>query len=993
MYRKESAMKKIFLYVFVLILAVQGAFGTTKTVGTTGADYATLKLAFDAINAGTLSGTIVLQIIDNTTEVASAVLNASGTGSPASNYTTVNIYPTVTGKTISGNLEAPLIDLSGADGITIDGRLNATGLAKDLTITNTNATATAGTSTIRFIGDASGNMVKYCTLKGSTRDYSGGNIFFSTGTTTGNDNNTIDNCSITNAGTRLSNALYTSGTSADIQNGSNTISNNNFYDTFHGGIASDNCIINIQNFNTAWTISGNSFYETTNFAPNFAQGHIFINIYAQDGDGFIISGNYLGGNAPLCVGTYNNISTYSDEFVGIKTTVGIATATEIQGNVIKNINWYTGTWGGTAIRAQQGLYNIGTSIGNTIGSATGNNSLTITGSNYFNSNNATYQGFFYGIEAYGCEATIKNNIIGSITTVASPVTSGLDIIGIFAYTTSGRITIQNNTIGSTDAGTTNSIYSSGPGATTFQYVYGIYSKSRVIVEISGNTISKLTNGATGSNQTSVHGIEVIDGMNTISSNTIRDLKIINQNPDNGIGAAVVGICMYFQSGPNYSQTVSGNTIYNLENSDNLFSGEISGIVFNYSNVSAVHTITQNFIHSLKISGGSATGNLNGINLFQGNTTTSNNIISLGGTSLVNIYGISDNATTNLYFNTVYIGGTAGSGTKKSAGLYNTVNSTTRNYRNNIFMNARSTTGGSNLHYGMYITTAAGALTCDYNDYFVSGTGGTLGYYGANITTLPIVTGATGNDAASHAITPSFLHAGGTTAGSYKPSAARAAASGTGIIIDYSGVTRWPPPTIGAIDNANPLPVELTSFTASTEKNGVTLKWKTATEINNYGFEIQRSAVSSQQSVNTWSKIGFVEGSGTTNAPKSYSFTDKSAAGKTSYRLKQIDRDGKFEYSKMVEVTVSAPKEFSLEQNYPNPFNPTTAIGYQLSANSFTTLKIYDAIGREVATLVNEVKEAGSYSAQFDGAKLSSGIYFANLTSSGKTQMRKLMLMK
>ena len=191
-----------------------------------------------------------------------------------------------------------------------------------------------------------------------------------------------------------------------------------------------------------------------------------------------------------------------------------------------------------------------------------------------------------------------------------------------------------------------------------------------------------------------------------------------------------------------------------------------------------------------------------------------------------------------------------------------------------------------------------------------------------------------------------------------------------------------------------LPVELTSFTAEIAVKSVELKWNTATETNNYGFEIQRSAVSPQQSDNMWSKIGFVEGNGTTNAPKSYFFTDKSASGKTSYRLKQIDRDGKFEYSQTVEIiAASSPKEFALEQNYPNPFNPTTAIGYQLSANSFTTLKIYDAIGREVATLVNEVKEAGTYSAQFDGAKLSSGIYFARLSSDGKIQIRKLMLMK
>ncbi len=200
-----------------------------------------------------------------------------------------------------------------------------------------------------------------------------------------------------------------------------------------------------------------------------------------------------------------------------------------------------------------------------------------------------------------------------------------------------------------------------------------------------------------------------------------------------------------------------------------------------------------------------------------------------------------------------------------------------------------------------------------------------------------------------------------------------------------------------------LPVELTSFTAISKGRNVQLVWNTATETNNYGFEIQKTShpeqvrpdvIGTNASKGEWTKIGFVEGNGTTNAPKSYSFTDKSAPGKTSYRLKQIDRDGKFEYSQTVEFTaISTPKEFALEQNYPNPFNPSTTINYQLPVAKHVTLKIYDAIGREVSTLVNEVKDAGYYSAQFDGARLSTGIYFARLSSSGKTQMRKLILMK
>jgi hypothetical protein len=188
-----------------------------------------------------------------------------------------------------------------------------------------------------------------------------------------------------------------------------------------------------------------------------------------------------------------------------------------------------------------------------------------------------------------------------------------------------------------------------------------------------------------------------------------------------------------------------------------------------------------------------------------------------------------------------------------------------------------------------------------------------------------------------------------------------------------------------------LPVELSSFTVSTDKNSVVLRWNTVSETNNYGFEVEKNASLAQRE---WVRIGFVEGNGTTNAPKSYSFTDISAKGKTSYRLKQIDRDGKFDYSQTIDVTAaSEPTMFALEQNYPNPFNPATAIGYRLSVAGHTMLKIYDALGREAATLVDEVKDAGNYSAQFDGSTLSSGMNFARLTSSGNSQVRKLLLTK
>ena len=186
-----------------------------------------------------------------------------------------------------------------------------------------------------------------------------------------------------------------------------------------------------------------------------------------------------------------------------------------------------------------------------------------------------------------------------------------------------------------------------------------------------------------------------------------------------------------------------------------------------------------------------------------------------------------------------------------------------------------------------------------------------------------------------------------------------------------------------------VPVELTSFTASDNNNVVVLNWITATETNNQGFEVQRKAKDSE-----FEKIGYVPGFGTTTETKSYSFTDsKISAGIYAYRLKQIDFDGSFEYSPEVEIEVSTPLLFSLEQNYPNPFNPSTTIEFTLPQKEFVSLIIYDVLGNEVATLVNEEKASGSYEVLFDAAELVSGVYIYSLRAGSFAQTRKMILMK
>ena len=206
-------------------------------------------------------------------------------------------------------------------------------------------------------------------------------------------------------------------------------------------------------------------------------------------------------------------------------------------------------------------------------------------------------------------------------------------------------------------------------------------------------------------------------------------------------------------------------------------------------------------------------------------------------------------------------------------------------------------------------------------------------------------------------------------------------------------TNYSPVNVGSGLNA-PLPVELSSFTASVIKSNINLKWQTKTEVNNYGFEVERKLSIKDLEAGSWKKMGFVPGQGNSNSPKDYTFADKNPAGgsKFLYRLKQIDNDGKFEYSKEVEVEL-IPNEFSLFQNYPNPFNPVTNIEFALPKSAKVSLLVYNLLGENIATLLNEDKEAGFYDVQFDASNFSSGIYIFRLAAGDFIQTKKMTLLK
>jgi hypothetical protein len=189
-----------------------------------------------------------------------------------------------------------------------------------------------------------------------------------------------------------------------------------------------------------------------------------------------------------------------------------------------------------------------------------------------------------------------------------------------------------------------------------------------------------------------------------------------------------------------------------------------------------------------------------------------------------------------------------------------------------------------------------------------------------------------------------------------------------------------------------VPVEMLTFTATVRDAEVQLLWSTASEINNRGFEIERSVNDNDNFVS----IGYVDGKGSSTVINYYSFTDNpqvNGVNQLYYRLKQFDFDGTFNYSNVVNVTFDVPTEFMLGQNYPNPFNPSTSIRYFVPEQSFVSIKVYNVMGKEIVTLVNDVKSTGSYELVFDASLLPSGTYFYTLNAGEYSATKKMILVK
>jgi hypothetical protein len=750
------------------------------TGGTMREAYTTLKDAFDDINSAAWTGDLTVKILKNTYETATANLLASGSGP---SYTRVHIYPTKAGVTVAGSLNAPLVRLQGADNVSIDGRVNATGTTPSLTFANLNTES--GASTIQFTQSAQQDTLQYCLLKGAGQGSTTGVVHFATSTIgTGNSNNVVMNNVISglNATERPVNALYSLGSSGRI-NGANQVLNNAFFDVLLAGTSSN--VIHLSAYTTTTTLSGNSVYNTSTLSVPTACEYALIRIDNTAGEGFLLANNYLGGQASMASGTWTKIGQPTT-FYGIYLNVGTGTPTSLQGNTIRGfaIN-NTGAADMTALHVAGGAIEMGTTTGNIIGATTGTGSITLT--------NSTSGGAFYGINLQGTGVfTANNNSLGSITAANTNTANATHVYGLYKAAVAGNLSLSNNQFGSTT--TASSIQATSDAYNTNQLVYGIYTLGTGTNLFSGNTVANLLNKTLETTRASkLVGLYIGAGNNTLQNNTLTNLVSGGSaSGAQGVDAPVIGLLLNTTTA---GQILTGNTISRLQNTSTA-KVYVYGLYY-AGPTTGTNVLATNFINRIFLPLAPPESVVYGLSLQQGTAAVYNNIIALGDslTKGVTLYGLQNASTSALtiYHNTLYIGGSVAAAFSNTYAIRNEATGS-HDVRNNVFANLRS---GGGKHYAIVLGSTSG-LTINYNAYWADGVNGVLGYLSTDRTTLAAWKSATGQDPNSLFLHPLFIQPGSTDPLNYTPTASMTAFNGL-ITVDYTGATRAIPPTMGALE--------------------------------------------------------------------------------------------------------------------------------------------------------------------------------------------------
>ncbi|MCS6989308.1 MAG: T9SS type A sorting domain-containing protein, partial [Chloroherpetonaceae bacterium] len=653
--------------------AITPALPTAITVGT-GGDYPTLTGAgglFQAINNNALGGNTTVTIISDLTEPGTHALLPDGMAG-----FTLTIQPSGA-RVVSGNVAGAMLDFNGADGVTING-LNSGG--NSLTISNA-STATAA-STIRFRNDATNNTVTNCTIEGSNTntDESAATILIGTGTSSGNDNITISNNTIRAAGSNLQNFSVTSSGTAGAVNDGLTFTNNNV----EGYLIGLRAVTNVGN---NLTITGNSFYQPTPITTT-TLNFFDIVVGSATSNNVNVSNNFVGGSAPNATGTATRDA--AAQYIGIFVTTGGGT-NAVNNNVVRGVAMTS-----TGLTTQ-GVFGY---VLNGTMTATNNLAQDI-------SRSSGSTGVMTGIQLQSAgNITLTNSTVRGLNYNATAATGALNGISVIATGTEGvsGCTVENLT--HTGNGTTNGINSSG---TVTSHTFN----NNVIRALSGTNT-----GATAQ----VRGIlSTAVGTLNITNNEVRNLTAATGAT--GGTPATVAVGGIITNSTTTAQTITDNRVDTLTATNASAAVQINGI--GVQSTSSGGTIARNRVFRLSAPSSTGTPVIDGIHVYDASAsgwTVANNLVSITngtGTNAVTIRGLRSDAasgTVNFFYNSVFVGGSAASGSANSFGLMRTFDGATLNLRNNNLFNAR--TGGTGAHVAIG-RTGTSTFNSNYNVIFAS----------------------------------------------------------------------------------------------------------------------------------------------------------------------------------------------------------------------------------------------------------------------------------
>lgn len=921
-----------------------------------GQTYTTLKAAFDDINAGMLYDDIELQITSSITETISPSLNNSGVGSAY--YTSITIYPInpdcVIECTATGANQGVVI-FNGAQNVTIDGRLNGTGDPYNLTLIHN---GTQNSPTIRFTNKARFNTIQYCNLQHYFANQATGiiNIAQAVDTSIANAYNTIqyNNFSITNTATYGPNMIWI-GNNAHA----NIIHGNNFIDYIYkyglgAGVNAAAIIINGNTF--ANEITENSFYTTAVFTPanSINQSAIYIGGTTNNAalTPNLISGNYIGGTAPMAGGAPMeiNVATANTkvEFIGILAEGDNASSVfyNVENNTITNLKilnsrhsaagWdvsgETYSYGFIGIYNKWGKVNI---TNNVIGDTTGNDHIELT---FLNNNSRNF-----GILIENASPNVDGNQIGGITLTHLTTNQYADFVGIGkanprhygpSASPTGHPIINNNFIGS--ATTPHSIRNTSTGTTNiFQYTTGIETTHNEDMTITNNHIHNLTNYSNKTSATDSGGAFGIaikgNSIATVTGNEISNITGTCNSTSTRYCSATGILIHPWTSKPAF--TVSENTIKNIiSSSTGTTQTSACGITISATAILfGQHLVSKNFIYNVQANSTNTNTYIAGIYGISGITNTQNNVIAITN-SLGKVYGIYG---TNASHNTIYLTNTNPT-LSESACLYESSIA-----RNNILYNGNAVPSGNPpRHYAFRKNSGASTGLVQNNNYFVSNpsAGGRLLHFNGTVyddlaiweTVIPPM------DTASISANPNFVNPTGSNAVDFKAGNNFAGVVLGDILTDFENLTRVFY-TMGAFDIDYVLSIEGLSFDIKmNDRHQPEIHWTNLNEDNTHYYTIESSNDAISWNMLTTQKAEYLNGN--------YAYTDiNPLTKKRFYRIAKTDLSGKVHYSDIKWVDINAG---STIQIYPNPAKEN--INIQGIENG-DIIRIIDITGKVIVT--------------------------------------------